>query len=77
MMVLVKLLGSPRMAMFRPSPLTSRSSWMPDVLVRELADVLGEDRVGETGRLALGLRRELQAAAVSGHHHRVEIGGLL
>ena len=29
MVVLVKLLGRPRMAMLRPSPFTSRLSWMP------------------------------------------------
>ena len=45
-----------------------------DIGVGKLADVFGKDRVGEAGRLALGIGLILQALAVTGYHHRVEIG---
>ena len=48
-----------------------------DVGVGELADVLGEDRIGEAGRIALGFGRVLQALAEALHHHAVQVGDLL
>src|SRR5690606_32724275 len=44
-----------------------------DVGVRELADVLGEDRVGEAGGVTLGFGRVLQALPETADGHRIEL----
>ncbi len=45
-----------------------------DVGIRELADVLGEDRIGEAGGIALGIGGELDAVAVAGHRDGIQLG---
>ena len=47
------------------------------VLVGELADVLGEDRIDLFGTEALLVQRLLQALAVTGDGDRIQVGGLL
>src|SRR5262249_37119292 len=47
-----------------------------DVRVGELAHVLGEDRVDDPGRLALGARGRLHARAEAGDGYRFPRGGV-
>src|SRR5690606_28728649 len=48
-----------------------------EVGIRELADVLGADRVDDARRVALDVHRLVQRAAQAGDLHGVQLGGLL